>query len=67
MDLAATLTSQTVQNSVCEVGINPNYWYAVGWANQLKPDDIMPVIVWQQAIALYRDTNGIAPTLSGVT
>lgn len=58
MDLAATLTSQTVQNSVREVGINPNYWYAVGWANQLKPGDIMPVIVWQQAIALYRDTDG---------
>lgn len=57
MELATTLTSQTVQNSVREVGINPNYWYAVGWANDLKPGDIMPVTIWQQAIALYRDTN----------
>jgi len=27
-------TSQTVQNAVREVGINANYWYPVGWANQ---------------------------------
>ena len=58
MELATTLTSQTVQNSVREVGINPNYWYAVGWASQLKPGDVMPVVIWQQAIAIYRDTNG---------
>ncbi len=57
MELATTLTSQTVQNAVREVGINPNYWYAVGWANQLKSGDIMPVVIWQQAIAVYRDNN----------
>ena len=57
MELATTLTSQTVQNAVREVGINPNYWYPVAWANQLKPGDIMPVVIWQQAIALYRDAN----------
>lgn len=58
MELATTLTSQTVQNAVREVGINPNYWYPVGWANQLKPGSIMPVKIWQQAIAVYRDENG---------
>jgi len=42
MELATTLTSQTVQNAVREVGINANYWYPVGWANQLKPGDIIP-------------------------
>jgi len=42
-------TSQTVQNAVREVGINANYWYPVGWANQLKPGDI-PVTIWQQTI-----------------
>ena len=57
MELATTLTSQTVQNAVREVGINPNYWYPVAWANQLKPGEIMPVVIWQQAIALYRDAN----------
>lgn len=58
MELATTLTSQTVQNAVREVGINPNYWYPVAWANQLKPGDIRPVVIWQQAIALYRDAKG---------
>lgn len=58
MELATTLTSQTVQNVVREVGINANHWYAVNWANKLKPGDIMPVIIWQQAIAVYRDVNG---------
>lgn len=57
MELATTLTSQTVQNTVRQVGINANYWYAVGWANQLKPGKIMPVVIWQQAIAVYRDHN----------
>src|ERR671932_421167 len=58
MELATTLKSQTVQNAVREVGINPNYWYPVGWASQLKAGDIMPVVVWQQAIAVYRDETG---------
>ena len=58
MELATTLTSQTVQNAVREVGINPNYWYPVAWANQLKPGNIMPVVIWQQAIAVYRDAKG---------
>ncbi|MBE9126006.1 MULTISPECIES: aromatic ring-hydroxylating oxygenase subunit alpha [unclassified Coleofasciculus] len=58
MELATTLTSQTVQNAVREVGINPNYWYPVAWASQLQAGQVMPVVVWQQVIALYRDTNG---------
>lgn len=57
MELATTLTSQTVQNRIREVGINPNYWYAVGWANEIKPGEIKPVVVWNCAIALYRDTH----------
>ncbi|CAA9211438.1 FIG00566099: hypothetical protein [uncultured Coleofasciculus sp.] len=57
MELATTLTSQTVQNAVREVGINPDYWYPVGWANELLPGNVMPVMIWQQAIALYRDSN----------
>ncbi len=58
MELATTLTSQTVQNAVREVGINPNYWYPATWASELKPGDIMPVVIWQQAIAVYRDAAG---------
>ncbi len=58
MELATTLTSQAVQNAVREVGINPNYWYSVGWVSQLKPGDILSVVIWQQAIVIYRDATG---------
>jgi phenylpropionate dioxygenase-like ring-hydroxylating dioxygenase large terminal subunit len=66
MELATTLTSQTVQNAVRQVGINANHWYAVGWANQLKPGNIMPVMIWQQAIAVYRDDSGQLHALEDV-
>lgn len=56
--LAATLNSQVVQNNVREVGINPNYWYAVGWADKLKIREIIPIVIWSNAIAIYRDENG---------
>lgn len=58
MELATILTSRMVQNTVREVGINPNHWYPVRWAHQLKSGDVIPVVIWQQAIALYRAMNG---------
>jgi renierapurpurin 18,18'-hydroxylase len=60
MELATELKGQTVQNQVREVGINPNHWYPVAWAEQLKPGQVVPVTVWQQAIALYRNAAGQA-------
>lgn len=58
MELTTTLKSQIVQNRVREVGINPNHWYPVCWADQLKPNEVKPVVIWQAAIALYRDSEG---------
>lgn len=58
MKSVPTLQGQVIQNRVRTVGINPNYWYPVGWSAQLKPGQILPVVVWQQAIAVYRDTQG---------
>ncbi|MGB8702371.1 MAG: aromatic ring-hydroxylating dioxygenase subunit alpha [Thermosynechococcaceae cyanobacterium] len=58
MELATTLTTQTVRNAVREIGINPNHWYAVGWADSLQPGQVIPITIWQQAIALYRDREG---------
>jgi nitrite reductase/ring-hydroxylating ferredoxin subunit len=58
MELTTTLTEQGFQNRIREVGINPNYWYPVSWANILKPGQVIPVVVWQQPIAVYRDTSG---------
>jgi nitrite reductase/ring-hydroxylating ferredoxin subunit len=58
MELAITLTGQTIQNKVREVGINPNHWYPAAWSHNLKAGTVIPVTIWRQAIALYRDTEG---------
>src|SRR5579883_1999919 len=58
MELATTLKSQTVRVDVRDVGINPHYWYAVAWARQLQPGQVMRVAVWQQVIAVFRDVEG---------
>jgi renierapurpurin 18,18'-hydroxylase len=58
MELATVLSAQTVRNAVREAGINPNHWYAVGWAKDLLPGKVISVTVWKEAIALYRDTQG---------
>ncbi|MEO1147167.1 MAG: aromatic ring-hydroxylating dioxygenase subunit alpha [Cyanobacteria bacterium J06638_22] len=58
MELETTLRGHTVHNAVREAGINPNYWYPVSWSEDLKPGAILPIQVWQQPIALYRDRSG---------
>lgn len=65
-ELATTLTGQTVQNRVREIGINPNYWYAVAWAKDLKPNEILPVKLWSQEIALYRDRQGVVQAVEDI-
>ncbi len=58
MEIAPTLKSQTVQNRVREVGINPNYWYPAAWADEVAPNQVVPVVIWNCAIALYRSQDG---------
>ncbi|MEO1209504.1 MAG: aromatic ring-hydroxylating dioxygenase subunit alpha [Cyanobacteria bacterium J06638_20] len=58
MELETTLRGHTVHNAVREAGINPNYWYPVSWSEDLKLGAILPIRVWQQPIALYRDRSG---------
>ncbi len=58
MKLDTALKPQKLSNRVRVVGINPNYWYPVAWADQLKPKQVKAVTLWQQNIALYRDENG---------
>ena len=58
MDSVATFQGQPLLNQVREVGINPNYWYPVAWADQLRPGEVTGVVVWQKEIALYRDRQG---------
>lgn len=38
-------------------GINPNHWYGVARASEIT-DQPMGVMVWKQAIALFRDSQG---------
>ncbi len=63
MELATTLQGQTVQNRVREVGINPDHWYPVAWADKVPAGTVRPVKIWQQEIALYRDQDGILKAL----
>ncbi|MBE9102012.1 aromatic ring-hydroxylating dioxygenase subunit alpha [Vacuolonema iberomarrocanum] len=58
MELETTLRGHTVHNAVREVGINPNYWYPVSWSEDLKPEAILSVQIWQRPVALYRDRKG---------
>ncbi|MBV6623543.1 MAG: aromatic ring-hydroxylating dioxygenase subunit alpha [Rivularia sp. (in: Bacteria)] len=58
MEIAPILRGQTVQNRVREVGINPNYWYPATWASELKPSQVLPVVIWNSAIAVYRSQDG---------
>ncbi|MBH8551921.1 aromatic ring-hydroxylating dioxygenase subunit alpha [Nostocaceae cyanobacterium CENA357] len=49
---------QTAQNrDIRQLGINPNHWYVVARSDEVtnKP---LGVTIWQQAIALYRDSQG---------
>jgi len=50
--------SQTVQNSdVRQLAINPNHWYVVALSSEVTNKPV-GVTIWQQAIALYRDSTG---------
>ncbi|OUC16228.1 MAG: (2Fe-2S)-binding protein [Alkalinema sp. CACIAM 70d] len=66
MELATTLTGQTVQNRVREIGINANHWYAVAWAKELQSHNILPIMLWNQEIALYRDSQGIVQAVEDI-
>lgn len=58
MELATTLKTQNVRIGVREIGINPDHWYAVAWAKDLKPEQVISVTLWNQPIAIYRGSSG---------
>ncbi|KAM3097128.1 Rieske 2Fe-2S domain-containing protein [Phormidesmis sp. 146-35] len=66
MELATTLKGQAVRNQVREIGINGNHWYAVAWATDLQPKKILSVTVWQQSIALFRDSQNQVQAVENV-
>ncbi|NKB75511.1 MAG: Rieske 2Fe-2S domain-containing protein [Gammaproteobacteria bacterium] len=46
------------RNEVRQQGINPDFWYPVGWADDYKPGRIHGVEIWLHRIAVYRDRSG---------
>jgi renierapurpurin 18,18'-hydroxylase len=52
------LAAQSIPTAIRTIGMNPNYWYAVAWAKDVVPGKILPVEIWHQEIALYRDAQG---------
>lgn len=48
-------TNRSIDIRAC--GINPNHWYVVARSSEVKTKPI-GVILWNQAIALYRDSEG---------
>lgn len=52
------LVAHSIAPQIRTIGINPNHWYAVAWAKELPPGQILPVTIWHQEIALYRDAQG---------
>jgi renierapurpurin 18,18'-hydroxylase len=62
--VAFTLKSMSSETSVApsfqdirRIGINPNHWYVVARSREVKMEP-MGVVLWGEAIALYRDSRG---------
>jgi len=51
------LISGSHRQDIRQLGINPNHWYAVAQSSSVQ-DQPLGVVVWKQAIALYRDRQG---------
>lgn len=52
------LKPQKLFNQVRTLGINPNHWYPVGWADQLKPGQLKKVTLWLQDMVVMRSQAG---------
>lgn len=50
-------SSSSIRFDVRQAGINLNHWYVVAQANEVK-DRPVGVVLWEQAIALYRNSQG---------
>ncbi|MGD1951388.1 MAG: Rieske 2Fe-2S domain-containing protein [Leptolyngbyaceae cyanobacterium] len=64
MEASAVLKGQPIYRRARAVGINPNYWYPVFWADQLKSEEVVSVQVWDASLALYRDASGAVNALA---
>lgn len=59
IELTPALSEHRLKGQVREIGINPNYWYAVAWAHEIKPLQILAITLWNQELAIYCDDQNI--------
>lgn len=52
------LRVKEIQNTIRQVGINPNYWYPVSWSHVFRKTKVIPVTIWNQKIVVYRTKAG---------
>ena len=55
---STALGAQEGPTNVREAGIDPNHWYPVAWARDVKRGKVIPATVWEEEIALYRSESG---------
>ncbi|MGH8735269.1 MAG: Rieske (2Fe-2S) protein, partial [Burkholderiales bacterium] len=49
---------RNMRQKVRATGLDPNYWYAVEFADRIQPAQVLEVVFWKRSIALFRDSNG---------
>ncbi len=58
--------ARNLRQKVRAAGLDPDYWYAVEQADQIKPGTVTEVVFWKRSIALYRGTDGSFHALDNV-
>ncbi|MBT9311195.1 aromatic ring-hydroxylating dioxygenase subunit alpha [Leptothoe kymatousa] len=63
MEASAVLKGQPIYRRARAVGINPNYWYPIFWADQVRSGEVVSAQIWDTSLAVYRDAQGIVHTV----
>lgn len=50
--------ARNARQKVRAAGLDPNYWYAVERADNIKSGQVAEVVFWRRSIALYRGEDG---------
>lgn len=55
--MSSFVQATSLNCDIRQLGVNPNHWYVVAQSNELKTQPL-GVVLWKQAIVLYRDSLG---------
>ncbi len=50
--------ARNLRQKVRAAGLDPNYWYAVELARNVRPGEVREVVFWKHSIALFRGDDG---------